>query len=216
MSNRIFRSIASFCDDLKVFPRKQRTLIVGIDGCGGSGKSTFARALQNACSGVVTVHMDDFYFPSSQRQTEWSVNEPIGANFDWRRLQREVLLPLAGDTPAKYQRYDWPRDSLAEWIGIEIGGIAVIEGVYSTRAELRSFYDYRIFVDCPRELRIARGVERDGEAARPRWENDWCPAEDAYIELHAPHQHANLILDGAGRASVNPQHHFIASDAVPS
>ena len=105
---------------------------------------------------------------------------------------------------------------MAEWISVEPGGIVVIEGVYGTRAELRGFYDYRVFVDCPRELRITRGVARDGEAARERWENVWCPAEHDYIQVHAPRQFANLIIDGAGRLGIDLGREFVAVNPIDS
>jgi len=105
---------------------------------------------------------------------------------------------------------------MAEWIGVEPGGIVVIEGVNGTRAELRGFYDYRVLVDCPRKLRITRGVARDGEAARGRWENDRCPAEEAYIRVHALRQFANLIIDGAGRQGIDLGREFVAVNPMAS
>jgi hypothetical protein len=56
-------------------------------------------------------------------------------------------------------------------------------------------------------------VARDGEAARRRWENDWCPAEDVYIQTHAPRQFANLIIDGAGREGIDFGCEFVAVNA---
>jgi len=154
--------------------------------------------------------MDDFYLESLARPCGTERIPQVGANYDWHRLWRQVLLPLSNDEPARYQRYDWPTDALAEWICVQPRGLVVIEGIYSTRAELRHFYDYRVFVDCPRELRITRGVARDGEEARDRWEDVWCPAEVAYIDEHAPQHHANLVIDGAGRDGIDLDREFIA------
>lgn len=54
----------------------------------------------------------------------------------------------------------------------------------------------RIWVDCPRDLRLARGIERDGEELREFW-LEWMHAEDAYVESEQPHAHADVIVDGA-------------------
>ena len=96
--------------------RRRATLLVGIDGRGGSGKSTLARKLADADPGVTVVEFDDFYLPSGERESRAAAgNDEVGGNFDWRRLRAQVLEPLARDEPARYQRYDWPSDALAEW-----------------------------------------------------------------------------------------------------
>ncbi len=42
--------------------KKQSTLLIGIDGCGGSGKSTFADKIKEEFSNVTIVHKVDFTF----------------------------------------------------------------------------------------------------------------------------------------------------------
>ncbi len=181
-------------DILKDLPRKQPTLLIGIDGCGGSGKSTLARELANFFPNTTIVEMDDFYLPSSLRKD--SIPEEIGSTFDWQRLENQVLIPLSRNLSAKYQRYDWNSDSLADWRTIAPGNLVIIEGVYSTRRELSNFYDFRIWVECPREIRLARGIARDGEGMREIWEMEWMPMEDNYVEIHRPHETADLVLNG--------------------
>jgi uridine kinase len=55
-----------------------------------------------------------------------------------------------------------------------IGGIVVVEGVYSIRKELVNLYDYKVFVDCSREICLDRGIKRDGETSRDMWEKTGC------------------------------------------
>ncbi|HEX8747810.1 MAG TPA: hypothetical protein VF717_11470 [Pyrinomonadaceae bacterium] len=175
---------------------KQKSLLVGIDGCGGSGKSTLASALASALSQGTVVKMDDFYLPSMFRNDKEFIPEQIGSTFDWRRLKNQVLVPLSENRIARYQRYDWDADSLVEWHAIPVGGIVIVEGVYSTRRELAAFYDFRIWVQCRRELRLARGIARDGVGARDKWEREWMPLEDNYVESHRPHVHADWVING--------------------
>lgn len=177
-------------------PRKQLTFLIGVDGCGGSGKSTFAKEIKGTCNNVTIVHIDDFYFPSSHIIQDHPVNKPIGADFDWKRLFTQVLEPLSRDQEGHYQRYDWNQDKLAEWQTVPVGGIVVIEGVYTLRKEIADFYDFTIWVECPRETRLARGLERDGQEARDMWENNWMIAEDMYVEAHRPFERANLKISG--------------------
>lgn len=181
---------------IDTIPKKQSTLIIGIDGCGGSGKSTFTNKLKEERSNVTVVHMDDFYLPSSQIINTHPKKKPIGSDFDWKRLLSQVIEPLSQNKEGKYQRYDWELDNLAEWHTVPIGGIVIIEGVYSIRKELSNKYDLKIWVDCPRKIRLLRGLERDGEEARDMWENNWMISEDIYVEEHKPFERADIIVNG--------------------
>jgi len=177
-------------------PRKQSTLLIGIDGCGGAGKSTFANRLSKECSSVTVVHMDDFYLPSTQIIDAKPAVKPIGADFDWKRVLNNILVPVSQNIEGAYQRYDWETDSLAEWHNVPVGGIVIIEGVYSIRKELADLYDLTIWVDCPRGIRLLRGMERDGEEAKELWENNWMIAEDIYVEAHKPIERADIVVKG--------------------
>jgi uridine kinase len=176
--------------------------VVGIDGAGAAGKTSLAITLAAASTTpAVVVRFDDFYLPKARR-APLVHGHPPEPNFDWQRLRCEVLLPLSEGRPARYQRYDWDDDVLAEWNDVPAEGLVVIEGVYVTRSQLRSFYDFRIWVQTPRDVRLDRAVARDGEDARGQWEDEWMPAEDEYIARENPAASADWIFDaGANRDS---------------
>lgn len=180
----------------------QPTVLVGIDGPGAAGKTTVTAALAEALVDLgrvaAVVHVDDFYLPSAERPAGPPETKPIGGDFDWRRLRDEVLLPLRNHRLARYARYDWKRDALAERQEVSPDGIVIVEGVTCTRRELAELYDIRVWVACPRALRLARGLARDGEAARDRWEGDWMPGEDRYVREHRPEEGAHVVIDGSG------------------
>ncbi|MEM1256742.1 MAG: uridine kinase, partial [Cyanobacteria bacterium P01_H01_bin.21] len=90
----------------------------------------------------------------------------------------------------------WCKDVLTEAQHILPGAIVIVEGVFSSRDELAAKYDFRIWVDCPRQLRLKRGIERDGESYRDRWEQDWMPSEDQYVENHQPIDRADFVASG--------------------
>jgi len=52
-----------------------------------------------------------------------------------------------------------------------------------------------IWIETPGQERLRRGLERDGEAARPQWE-EWMVREDEYIEREHPAQKADLVING--------------------
>ncbi|MEW9501688.1 uridine kinase family protein [Jeotgalibacillus marinus] len=175
-------------------------MLIGIDGCGGAGKSTLAQAFKEVNSEKVSViHMDDFYKPSKLRGS--IETNDIGGNWDCERVREQVLLPLSKNQNTQYQRYDWHEDVMAEWHDVLSGGVLVIEGCYSLVEELESYYDFKIWIDSPRDLRLARGIERDGEQKRHLWEKIWMPDEELYIETQKTKDKVDLIIDGAGKQS---------------
>jgi uridine kinase len=176
--------------------RRHKTLLVGIDGRGGAGKSTLARTLERASGEITVVEFDDFYLPLGERETR--AGREIGGNFDWRRLRDQVLTPLSRDEPAAYQRYDWRADELAEWHTVPVGGTVVIEGNYCTRRELFDLYDYTVWIDAPHEQRLARGLRRGGQDTEERWLTEWMPEEERYLEAEQPAERVDLVLDGSG------------------
>jgi len=138
--------------------------------------------------------MDDFYFPSDQIIHAPPTQKPVGADCDWKRVLNQVVDPISQDQKGYYQRYDWETDQLAEWHTVPLEGIVIVEGVYSTRNELSNLYDFTIWVDCPRETRLIRGIERDGEEARGIWEDNWMISEDMYMKKHRPHKRSDLVV----------------------
>ncbi len=179
--------------------RQKVPLLVAIDGLGGAGKSTLAELLKQHLNTldwrVAVVKHDDFYHPSNWRENQQV--EAINCGFDWERLRDQVLIPIRDERPTHYQRYDWRADVLSEWHTIPDSDVVLVEGVYTMRRELTDLYDLRIWVECPRAIRLARGIARDGEKARAIWEQDWMPKEDHYVRTHRPHEKADVFVNGA-------------------
>ncbi len=162
-------------------PEGMVTRIVGIDGCGGSGKSTLARNLAKRLAAPV-IHTDDFATPET----------PL----DWYgRFMAQVISPLRQNKPARYQRYDWGKHALAEWHDVPAGGTVIIEGVSATRALFRPALTFCLYVETPRDIRLQRGLARDGAEALTLWQS-WQEEEDQYLAEEGPATHANMIIDG--------------------
>jgi len=98
--------------------------------------------------------------------------------------------------PAGISAYDWDTNKLAEWHDIPVGGTLIVEGVSSLRDELGKYWDFAIWLDCSHEIRLARGVARDGESMRSQWTDIWMPEEDEYFTTQRPDRKADLIIDG--------------------
>ena len=205
-------SVSELCAAISAVEAPTTTRLVLVDGLGGAGKSVLVAALAGKL-GAPVVCGDDFYRPSAQRRREAA--EGIGASFDWRRLELQVLAPLSRGEEARYQRYDWESDRLGGWSTVPCRDTVVVEGVYLLRDELRRYASVAIWVETPREVRLTRGIERDGEAARSRWTEEWMPAEDAYVSAMRPDTAAVLVVDGQRRTGIDPRRNVIVLEVRP-
>ena len=177
--------MASVTDAIEAIePHGRLTRIVAIDGYGGSGKSEIADRLAQRLGSAAIVRTDDFARPNVR-------------GWEWSRMHAQVLDPLQRDQPARYQRYDWDADELAEWHDVPVGGTLLVEGVSSMREELGRYWDSAIWLECPYDIRLQRGVERGGEAMRSQWTDVWMPEEEAYFQAQRPDQKADLIIDSS-------------------
>jgi uridine kinase len=176
-----YRSIIQAIQNARA-PEGMSTRVIAIDGPGGAGKSLFAEQLSHQLDGAPIVHTDDF--ASWDNPLDW-----------WPRLLQQVLEPLSRNEAAHYQRYDWNRKYLADWQEIRPTKYLLLEGVSSSRAAFQPYIAFSIWIETPRQERLRRGLERDGEAARPLWE-EWMANEDIYVKREHPEQRADLILNG--------------------
>lgn len=165
------------------------TVIIAVDGFGGAGKSTLAARFATQI-GAVVLHTDDF--ASWDNPLDW-----------WPGLLEQLLVPLSRNDTARYRRYDWDRRALAEWAEVQPGGIVIIEGVSSSRRKFLPFLSRAIWVDAPRGLRLARGLERDGDGMREQW-LEWMEAEDAWAGEDRARDYADFVVRGDGSEAKPP------------
>lgn len=177
----------------------RRPVLVGIDGQGGAGKSTFARAVVGELGDAAVVEGDDFYrdLPDDERA---ALDPAAGVEqyFDWQRLRREVLEPVRrGDAVLRYQRYDWVRATMGDWVEQPMPDVVVVvvEGVYTLRPQLRDLIDVAVWVETSEETRLRRQVER-GENDDV-WIRRWVAAEDHYVATRDPRSAAVLHVEGS-------------------
>ncbi len=83
----------------KIMLKKDKPVLLAIDGKSGSGKTTLAEELARQYQAEL-YHMDDFFLQPFQRTLERLAE--IGGNVDYKRFQEEVLLPILENCLPRY------------------------------------------------------------------------------------------------------------------
>jgi glycosidase len=182
-------------------PRLGDVRLVAIDGPGGSGKSVFARGLAAALGHAPIIETDDF--ASWDNPRDW-----------WPRLEADVLEPLAAGRPARFERSRWTPDQPPEWREVPVAPAVLLEGVSAGRRAVADRVAYLIWVDAPSDVRLDRGIERDGEGRRPDWER-WMAEEDAFYADDPVRDRADRIVDGRPSIDVDLEREFVSLPAAP-
>jgi uridine kinase len=186
--------VRAACSLIEGRKRDGERLFVAIDGGAGAGKSMLARGIQGRLGSVSILRTDDFFRPLKEHPVaRMAAEELYELYFPWNRMRDEALIPLHRGETAKYQRYDWSTDRPLDWVSVEPAEIVLVEGVYSSRPELRPMLDATIFVEAPRAERLRRVLARDPNLVGD-WLTPWMTAEDWYFEHMRPQATADLAL----------------------
>lgn len=158
-------------------PKAGTSVVVAVDGPAGAGKTTLAGRLAERL-GAPVVHMDDIY-------PGWDgLAEAAGA------IAR-VLGDLAAGRPAGHRRWDWANDRYDTWQDVPAAPVLVVEGCGSASRAGAVHLSLIVWVDAPHDLRMARGIERDGEGFRPHWER-WARQEDELFAAERTRERADV------------------------
>jgi uridine kinase len=172
-------------------PVAGRCRLVAIDGPAGSGKSTLAARLAAKLGGAAVVDLDDFF--------SWT-----DLHGWWPRFEAEVLAPLAAGRTARFRRRDWIADphgaGLGEWRTIPAAPVVVLDGVSSSRRAMAGRLALAVWVEAPPELRLRRGLARDGADLEAPW-RAWMAMEDAFFAEDGTRDRADVLVDGGSVAA---------------
>lgn len=186
--------VRAACSLIQARKREGRPLFIAIDGGAGAGKSMLARGIQAQRGSVSILRTDDFFRPLNEYPVALLAAEKLyELYFPWDRMRDEALIPLHRGETATYQKYDWSTDRLLEWETIKPTEIVLVEGVYSSRPELRPMLDATIFIEAPKSERLKRIKSRNPNEPI-NWLTPWLSAEDHYLIQIRPQDTADLTL----------------------
>jgi uridine kinase len=147
-------------------PHPSATVIIGIAGGSGSGKTTVANAILKAVG-----RENIAYLPHDAYYKDLSDLPPIQrkqVNFDHPdSLDNDLLIQhiqmLKEHKPIEMPVYDFTTDSRTEQtIQIKPHRVIIVEGILIfADPKLRELFDVRLFVDTDADIRFIRRLERD-------------------------------------------------------
>ena len=171
---------------LELARSRQPTLGAGrlicVDGPAGSGKTTLAAEIASLAGGTAVVHMDDLF-------------EGWGGLARVDQQLHSLLRPLAEGFSGSYRRWDWPGNAWAETVLVPPAPLLVLEGVGSGASAYADLTTVLAWVEVPFELRMARGLERDGDAVSEHWRR-WAEDEQTLFTREGTRERADVVLDG--------------------
>jgi uridine kinase len=182
--------------------RLGRIRLISVDGPAGSGKSTLAARLADRAEArglsVLVLHMDDLY-------DGWD-----GAARGFGLLRDHVLSRLAEGREGRYRRYDWNLRAYAERHVVPVSmDLLIVEGVTAADRGAEPWPSLRIWIETSNDVRLDRGIDRDGEALRDRW-LEWMRWERDHFAAENTRERADVIVDGNPAVPHDPALELVA------
>jgi uridine kinase len=139
---------------LELIDRGNQTPIILIDGRAGSGKSTFAEALQQQLfrdgeSAPRVIHMDNIF-------EGWD-GLALGSDY----MVRFILQPLARRETASWQDWSWVKNQRSSWREFSGGTPLIVEGCGSLTERSKEHADISIWLEASEEVRRERWIQRE-------------------------------------------------------
>lgn len=157
--------------------------VLAVDGPAGSGKTTLAAALAER-TGAQVVHMDDL-------MEGWAGLSGTGDQL------ASILEPLAEDRPGSYRHFNWFLDRFDREVHVPTAPWLVLEGVGSGNPRVADLVTVLVWVEVADDLRLARGMERDGWAMEQHW-RQFMVDESTLFAAHRTRDRADVVVDGTG------------------
>ena len=192
------------------------TLVVGVAGGTGSGKTTLTRALLKRFAGKSQVLFQDNYY---KRQDHLSWEEKVVMNYDAPSafdmdLLIEHIAALKSGQAIESPVYDFSiHNRSAETVLVEPAPVLIVEGILIfSEPKICELLDIKIFVDTDADVRILRRVRRDViergrdlESVEEQYLATVKPMHELYVEPSK--RKADLIVPDGG-------HNLVALDML--
>lgn len=189
---------------------KKDTLVIGICGGSGSGKTTVIEELVHLMEShkPALLSLDNYYKDIDQqvRDEQGHINFDLPSAIDTDLYLRD-LKRLVGGESIRIKKYTFNIRGEQQFIDISYSKIILTEGIFLFNIpEVMRMIDIKIFVELDEEIQLQRRLNRDvkergydREAVLYQWYNHVIPAYKNYIEVHKVK--ADIVLQNDGDLS---------------
>jgi uridine kinase len=184
------------------FPSRAGRVLVAIDGIDGAGKTVFADDLatlmREQSRAVFRASIDGFHRPRAFRYAR-GPESPEGFyrdSYDYATFRRVLVDPfrMGGSTAFVPAVFDVDRDAWVEpvWLTGPADAVLIVDGIFLNRPELRSLWDFSVWLDTAPEVAAERMSRRDGSATvKPRY----LDGRALYLAEADPVAAASVVID---------------------
>ncbi|NOU86247.1 hypothetical protein GC102_10735 [Paenibacillus sp. LMG 31460] len=174
--------------------------ILGFDGLSRAGKTTIVEEIRKGLidneKTVCVFHIDDYIVERKKRYDtgfeEW--HEYYNLQWDVEYLSQQLFAKLRDAEEVTLPFYNSKSDEIIQrTVVIPHDCIIIVEGVFLQRKEWREFFDFVVYLDCPRQTRFEResaNIRQHVEKFKTRY---W-KAEDYYLNTLCPLSKADMVL----------------------
>ena len=201
-----------------------RSIVVGVAGDSGAGKTTVTRGLVRVLGDTHVTHVsaDDYHRYDRRRRAELGVT-PLHPDSNHLDILTQHLVHLRRGEPVLKPVYSHQDGTFQPPVYVRPAKFLVVEGLLNLHTEtLRSLHDVRVMLTPPEALRRAWKLKRD--CTRRGYTTDEVLAEldrrqaDAAQFVVPQREHADLVVAFRGGGAAGPAHldaDVILRDTLP-
>ncbi len=186
-------------------------VLVGIDGAGNAGKTTFADELAEPLKkfgrNIIRTTIDGFHNPPEIRRTKgkYSPQGYLEDSYNYSSIKKYLIDPLGPNGNLEYKEsvYNFKinQETKVEFKKASVDSILIFDGIFLFNQHLFSYWNYKIYIDASFENTMQRAIIRDNELfggtdnVVKLYQDRYIPGQELYLQKHTPKKNSDLVIN---------------------